>query len=60
VAYLINKSRCYNAQVKSHYFTKAPLRCANIFKSILGIINTNAVILPGFYKVIILFTCFET
>jgi hypothetical protein len=32
VAYLINKSRRYNARVKSHYFTKVLLRYPNIFK----------------------------
>jgi hypothetical protein len=32
-AELLNiKIRCYNAQIKSHYFTKAPLRCPNTFK----------------------------
>jgi hypothetical protein len=49
VSYLSNKSRRYNVRIKSHYFTKAPLRRPNIL-SILGVINTNVVMLPGFYK----------
>jgi hypothetical protein len=50
-AYLINESRRYNAQVKNHYFTKAPLRNPNAFKVFLGISYTNAVIPPKFYKI---------
>jgi hypothetical protein len=44
VAFLINKSRCYDALLQKRCYT------AQILLSILGVIDTNAVILPKFYK----------
>jgi hypothetical protein len=48
VVYLSNKSRRCDARVKVTIFTKVPLRRPNVFKVILGTINTYVFILLNF------------
>lgn len=53
VAHLDNKSRRCDTRIKSDYLIKRRY-AAQIFKVFLGIINTNAVILPNFKKELIM------